>query len=128
MQFYRFSIFFTLICLALGVWYGWESTGTMAGVAQMLWIIVVLSVLEVSLSFDSAADLDGDCLAELLITRAGAAPILLRGTDPGDLEEVTLPGGIGAATTGMIADADGDGGRDLLLAGPTQGVAWIAPR
>lgn len=54
MQFYRFSIFFTLICLALGVWYGWESTGTMAGVAQMLWIIVVLSVLEVSLSFDNA--------------------------------------------------------------------------
>jgi len=54
MQHYRFSIVFTLVCLALGVWYGWMSTGTLSGVAQVLWIIVVLSVLEVSLSFDNA--------------------------------------------------------------------------
>ena len=54
MQFYRFSIVFTLMCLALGLWYGWMSTGTVSGIAQVLWIIVVLSVLEVSLSFDNA--------------------------------------------------------------------------
>jgi hypothetical protein len=54
MQHYRFSIVFTLVCLALGVWYGWMSTGTLAGTAQILWIIVVLSILEVSLSFDNA--------------------------------------------------------------------------
>jgi hypothetical protein len=54
MQYYRFSIFFSLICLALGVWYGWESSGTIAGIAQLLWIVVVLAVLEVSLSFDNA--------------------------------------------------------------------------
>ncbi len=54
MSHYRFSIVFTLVCLALGLWYGWMSTGTVAGTAQMLWIIVVLSVLEVSLSFDNA--------------------------------------------------------------------------
>jgi hypothetical protein len=54
MQYYRFSIVFSLICLALGVWYGWMSTGTVSGTAQVLWIIVVLSVLEVSLSFDNA--------------------------------------------------------------------------
>ena len=54
MQHYRFSMVFTLACLALGVWYGWISTGTIAGTAQILWIIVVLSVLEVSLSFDNA--------------------------------------------------------------------------
>jgi uncharacterized protein len=53
-QHYKFSIVFTAVCLALGVWYGWASTGTMAGMAQMLWIIVVLSILEVSLSFDNA--------------------------------------------------------------------------
>ncbi len=53
-QYYRFSTGFTLVCLALGLWYGWVSTGTIAGTAQMLWIIVVLSVLEVSLSFDNA--------------------------------------------------------------------------
>ena len=54
MQYYRFSIFFTLICFALGAWYGWESTGSIGGVAQMLWIVAVLAVLEVSLSFDNA--------------------------------------------------------------------------
>lgn len=51
---FRGSIFFALICLALGAWYGWDATGSVAGTAQMLWIIVVLSVLEVSLSFDNA--------------------------------------------------------------------------
>ncbi|ANY20568.1 Integral membrane protein TerC family protein [Tsuneonella dongtanensis] len=53
-RFYGFSLIFTLICLGLGVWYGVESTGTFAGTAQMLWIIVVLSILEISLSFDNA--------------------------------------------------------------------------
>ena len=54
MQHYRFSIVFTLVCLAHGLWYGWASTGSVAGTAQVLWIIVVLSVLEISLSFDNA--------------------------------------------------------------------------
>lgn len=53
-RFYGFSIIFTVICLALGAWYGWESTQTVTGTLAMLWIIVVLSVLEISLSFDNA--------------------------------------------------------------------------
>jgi hypothetical protein len=53
-RFYGFSIIFTIICLALGAWYGWESTQTLTGTLAMLWIIVVLSVLEISLSFDNA--------------------------------------------------------------------------
>ena len=53
-QFYRGSLIFAIICLVLGAWYGWDSTGTIAGVAGVLWIIVVLSVLEISLSFDNA--------------------------------------------------------------------------
>lgn len=53
-QFYRASVIFTLVCLALGAWYGWASTGTLAGTAGVLWIILVLSVLEISLSFDNA--------------------------------------------------------------------------
>jgi hypothetical protein len=40
--------------LALGVWYGWAMTGNVAATASMLWIIFVLSILEVSLSFDNA--------------------------------------------------------------------------
>jgi hypothetical protein len=53
-RFYGFSFIFALICLALGVWYGLESTGSLAAMGAMLWIIVVLSVLEISLSFDNA--------------------------------------------------------------------------
>lgn len=53
-QYYRFSCVFTFVCLALGAWYGWASTGTVAGTTQILWIILVLSILEISLSFDNA--------------------------------------------------------------------------
>ena len=53
-KYYGFAFIFTLACLGLGVWYGWSSTGTATGTAQMLWIILVLSVLEISLSFDNA--------------------------------------------------------------------------
>ena len=54
MKFYKGSILFTIVCLALGVWYGWSQTGNVAATASMLWIIFVLSILEVSLSFDNA--------------------------------------------------------------------------
>ena len=54
MRFYKGSILFTLVCLALGAWYGWEMTGSVAATASMLWIILVLSILEISLSFDNA--------------------------------------------------------------------------
>ena len=53
-RFYGFSLIFTLFCLGLGVWYGWASTGSVGATAALLWIIVVLSVLEISLSFDNA--------------------------------------------------------------------------
>jgi len=51
---YKGSIVFTLVCLALAAWYGWMQTGSTAGTLSLLWIVVVLSVLEVSLSFDNA--------------------------------------------------------------------------
>ncbi len=54
-HYYRASLIFTLVCLGLGIWYGWSSTGgSIGGTASMLWIIMVLSVLEISLSFDNA--------------------------------------------------------------------------
>lgn len=49
------SLLFAAICLAIGGWYGWEMTGTLEGMASILWICAVLAVLEVSLSFDNAA-------------------------------------------------------------------------
>ncbi len=54
LRFYKFSIAFTLGCLLLGAWYAYASSGTLAGMASILWIIFVLSILEISLSFDNA--------------------------------------------------------------------------
>ena len=54
LRFYGFSLVFTVVCLALAGWYGWYATGTIAGTAQILWIVAILSVLEISLSFDNA--------------------------------------------------------------------------
>jgi len=54
LRFYKGSIVFTIACLAAAVWYGWSLTGTAAGTLSLVWIVVVLSVLEISLSFDNA--------------------------------------------------------------------------
>jgi hypothetical protein len=54
LHFFKGSILFTLVCLALGAWYGWAETGSATATLSLLWIILVLSVLEVSLSFDNA--------------------------------------------------------------------------
>ncbi len=54
LRYYTFSLIFTLICLGLAAWYGMVSSGTVIGMAQVLWIVVILAVLEVSLSFDNA--------------------------------------------------------------------------
>ena len=51
---YTFSLVFMAVCLALAGWYGYASTGTLSGTAQVLWIVFVLAVLEISLSFDNA--------------------------------------------------------------------------
>lgn len=54
LHFYKGSIYFTVACLLLGALYGWSQTGTAVGTLSVLWIVVVLSILEVSLSFDNA--------------------------------------------------------------------------
>lgn len=51
---FRVSILFTLTCLLVGAWYGWFESGTVAGALNALWIVSVLAVLEISLSFDNA--------------------------------------------------------------------------
>jgi len=53
-KYYTGSILFTLLCLGLGAWVGWEYTGTIVGTLGILWIVFVLGILEVSLSFDNA--------------------------------------------------------------------------
>ncbi|HYD25536.1 MAG TPA: DUF475 domain-containing protein [Croceibacterium sp.] len=54
LRYYKGSMIFTLACLALAVWYGWAQTGSVSGTLSLVWIVVVLSVLEISLSFDNA--------------------------------------------------------------------------
>ena len=54
LQHYTFSLIFMLACLGLAAWYGFASTGSFGGMAQVLWIVLVLSILEISLSFDNA--------------------------------------------------------------------------
>jgi hypothetical protein len=51
---FRGSILFALAAFALAAWYGWSRTHTLAGLAEVLWIVLVLAVLELSLSFDNA--------------------------------------------------------------------------
>jgi hypothetical protein len=51
---FRGSIVFALVAFALAGWYGWSHTQSLAGLIEALWIVLVLSVLEVSLSFDNA--------------------------------------------------------------------------
>lgn len=51
---FKGSILFTLACLGLAVAYGWWQTHSTAATLSLLWIVLVLSVLEVSLSFDNA--------------------------------------------------------------------------
>ncbi|WP_144094649.1 DUF475 domain-containing protein [Croceicoccus sediminis] len=51
---YKGSFIFTFICLALAVWLGISQGDGITGVFNVLWIVVVLSILEVSLSFDNA--------------------------------------------------------------------------
>ena len=48
------SIVFALVGLGLAGWYGWSETHSTQAMLQALWIVLVLSVLEVSLSFDNA--------------------------------------------------------------------------
>lgn len=54
LRYYSFSLAFSAACLALAVWYGWASTGNVTATLGILWIVLVLSILEVSLSFDNA--------------------------------------------------------------------------
>ena len=53
-KYYTFSLGFTAFCFVLAAWYGWSSTGSITATLGILWIVLVLSILEVSLSFDNA--------------------------------------------------------------------------
>ncbi|WP_299309529.1 DUF475 domain-containing protein [uncultured Croceicoccus sp.] len=51
---YKGSFLFTFVALALSVWLGFAQGDGVSGMLSVLWIVVVLSILEISLSFDNA--------------------------------------------------------------------------
>lgn len=53
-KYFKGSFAFTALCLAIGAWVGWTITHDVVGTLGVLWIVLVLGVLEVSLSFDNA--------------------------------------------------------------------------
>ncbi|MEO8406919.1 MAG: DUF475 domain-containing protein, partial [Oxalobacteraceae bacterium] len=53
MQHFRVSFLVTIVLLALAAWWGY-SIGGAAGAAQAFFIAGILSIMEVSLSFDNA--------------------------------------------------------------------------
>lgn len=53
-RYFKGSLAFTALCLVLGAWLGWTITHDLVGTLGILWIVLVLGVLEVSLSFDNA--------------------------------------------------------------------------
>ena len=54
MQYFRGSFLVTFLGLAGGAFLGWELHGTVQGMLTTLFIVAVLGILEVSLSFDNA--------------------------------------------------------------------------
>lgn len=54
LRFYKDSIIFSAVALGLALWLGIAQTGTAAGTLNLLWVVLVLGVLEITLSFDNA--------------------------------------------------------------------------
>jgi uncharacterized protein len=54
MAYFRNSFLFTIAGLVLGFMVGWQALGTLAGALSTVFIVAVLAILEISLSFDNA--------------------------------------------------------------------------
>lgn len=52
--YFRNSLALTVLGLVLGGFIGWHDSGTATGVAEAIFIVAILGVLEISLSFDNA--------------------------------------------------------------------------
>jgi hypothetical protein len=52
--YFKWAFIVTAVGLLLGLVLGWQTTGTIGGTATVFFIVAVLAVLEISLSFDNA--------------------------------------------------------------------------
>ena len=53
-HYFRWAFLITAIGLALAALLGWQTTGSFGGALTVLFVVAVLAVLEISLSFDNA--------------------------------------------------------------------------
>ena len=53
-RYFRNSFLVTIAGLGLGALLGWEASGSLVGALSTMFIVAVLAILEVSLSFDNA--------------------------------------------------------------------------
>ena len=53
-KYFRNSLLVTIVGLGLGSFLGWETTGNWVGALSTMFVVAVLAILEVSLSFDNA--------------------------------------------------------------------------
>jgi hypothetical protein len=70
----------------------------------------------------TAADLDGDCLPDVIVPRAGAAPLLWRSAGGGKLTAGPAFDQATVAAGAFADDVDADGDLDVLLWGGMTGV------
>ena len=54
MEYFRNSFIVTFVGLGLGAYLGWQAEHTVVGALSTLFIVSVLAILEISLSFDNA--------------------------------------------------------------------------
>ncbi len=54
LSYFRWAFIVTALGLALGAALGWQTTGTIGGTLGVFFVVAVLAVLEISLSFDNA--------------------------------------------------------------------------
>src|ERR671919_2786104 len=53
-RYFRNSFLVTIAGLGLGAFLGWEASGSLVGALSTMFIVAVLAILEISLSFDNA--------------------------------------------------------------------------
>ena len=73
----------------------------------------------------AAADLDRDCQTDLVIPIANGAPLLWAGQGGGALAQTQVDGAAGTQSHVVTGDVDGNGSRDVVLAGVAGGAVWI---
>jgi hypothetical protein len=71
-----------------------------------------------------SGDLDGDCVDELVVLSATMSPLLVSVDSELAQLKVVGPIGSGAATSGTIADLDGDGANEVVLVGDRMASIW----